>query len=86
MKRLDVVMQILTIRFLGNDSSIPLSGISSHYELSSLARTQGSWVQIQLKAWMSMCVYSVFMLLCVYVAALRRADLPTKEPYRLCID
>jgi hypothetical protein len=28
------------------------------------------------------CVYSVFVSSCVYVAALRRADLPSKESYR----
>jgi hypothetical protein len=30
-----------------------------------LAWKLGSWVRIHLKAWMSWCVYSVFMLLCV---------------------
>jgi hypothetical protein len=30
------------------------------------------------------CVYSVFVLFCVYVAAFRRADPPSKESYRLC--
>jgi hypothetical protein len=35
------------------------------HELSSLARTLGSWVRIPLKAWMSVCVYSVFVLSCV---------------------
>jgi hypothetical protein len=34
-------------------------------ELSSPVRTLGSWVLIPLEAWMSLCVYSVFMLLCV---------------------
>jgi hypothetical protein len=48
-------------------------------ELSSLARTLGSWVGIPLEAWMSVCVYSVFVLFCVYVAALRRADPLSKE-------
>jgi hypothetical protein len=33
---------------------------------------------------MSMCVYSVFMLPSVKVAALRRADPPSKESCRLC--
>jgi hypothetical protein len=33
---------------------------------------------------MSVRVYSVFVLFCVQVAALRRADLPSKESYRLC--
>jgi hypothetical protein len=31
------------------------------------------------------CVYSVFVLLCVQVEALRRADPPSKESYRLWI-
>jgi hypothetical protein len=35
---------------------------------------------------MSVCVYSVLVLSCVYVAALRRADPPSKEFYRLYID
>jgi hypothetical protein len=54
-------------------------------ELSSLARTLGSWVRIPLKAWMSVGVYSVFVLFCVRVAAMRRADHPSKESCRLCI-
>jgi hypothetical protein len=33
---------------------------------------------------MSVCVYSVFVLSCVLVAALRRADPPSKKSYRLC--
>jgi hypothetical protein len=32
------------------------------HETSSPARTLGSWVRIQLEAWMSVCVYSVFVL------------------------
>jgi hypothetical protein len=35
------------------------------HELSSLARTLGSWVRIPLKAWMSVCIYSMFVLPCV---------------------
>jgi hypothetical protein len=31
------------------------------HELSSLARTLGTWVGIPLKAWMSVCIYSVFV-------------------------
>jgi hypothetical protein len=31
-----------------------------------------------------LCVYSVFVLSCVQVAALRRADPPSKESYQLC--
>jgi hypothetical protein len=38
-----------------------------------------------LEAWMSTYVYSVFVLCCVQVATLRRADLPSKVSYRLCI-
>jgi hypothetical protein len=30
------------------------------------------------------CVYSVFVLFCVYEQALRRADPPSKESYQLC--
>jgi hypothetical protein len=41
-----------------------------------------SWVQIPLQAWISVFI-SVFVLSCVYVAALRRADLPSKESYQL---
>jgi hypothetical protein len=48
--------------------------------MSSLARTLGSWVRIPLKAWMSVSVYSVFLLSCVLVAALRRADPSFKSP------
>jgi hypothetical protein len=39
-----------------------------------------------LEAWMSVCVYSVFVLSCVQVTALRGADPPSKESYRLCKD
>jgi hypothetical protein len=35
------------------------------HEPSSPARTLGSWVRIPLKAWMSACIYSVFVLFCV---------------------
>jgi hypothetical protein len=30
------------------------------------------------------CIYSVFVLFCVYAAALQRADRSSKESYRLC--
>jgi hypothetical protein len=56
------------------------------HEPSSPARTLGSWIRIPLKAWMSVCFYSVFVLFCGYVAALRRADPPSKKSYRLCTD
>jgi hypothetical protein len=51
------------------------------HELSSPAQILGSCVLIPL-VWMSVCVYSGFVLFCVYVAA----DPPSKESYRLCID
>jgi hypothetical protein len=35
------------------------------HELSSLAQPLGSWVRVSLNAWMSVCVYSVFVLPCV---------------------
>jgi hypothetical protein len=35
------------------------------HELSSPARTMGSWVRIPLRTWMSVCVYSVCVVLCV---------------------
>jgi hypothetical protein len=53
------------------------------HELSSPAQTLGSWFPIPLEIWMSMCVYSVFVLFCVQVAALWRADLPSKDSCRL---
>jgi hypothetical protein len=50
------------------------------HEMSSPVRTLGSWVRIPLKAWISVCVCSVFVLCS---AALRRADPPPKGSYRL---
>jgi hypothetical protein len=35
---------------------------------------------------MSVCVYSVFVLLCVQVAVMGRANSPSKGPYRMCIN
>jgi hypothetical protein len=49
------------------------------------ARTLGSSVQIQFETRMSLCVYSVFVLSCVQIKALRRADPPSEESYWLCI-
>jgi hypothetical protein len=34
------------------------------YESSSPVRTLGSWVRIPIEAWMSVCVYTVFVLFC----------------------
>jgi hypothetical protein len=56
------------------------------HELSSPARTLGSWVRIPLRALMfgvCVCVYSVFVLSFVEVKALRRADHSSKESYCL---
>jgi hypothetical protein len=50
------------------------------HELSSPAQTLGSWVRTPLEAWMSACVYSVFVLFCMQVAALRRADPGPRNP------
>jgi hypothetical protein len=52
------------------------------HELSSLARTMGSWVRTPGKAWMFVCVH--LFCVCGQVAALRRADHSPKESYRLC--
>jgi hypothetical protein len=65
-------------------ASITVSARSQTWTVFA-ARRVGSWDQIPLEAWMFMCVYSVFMLFCMQVAALRRADPPSKESYRLCI-
>jgi hypothetical protein len=54
-------------------------------ELSWLARTLGLWVRIPFEAWMSVSAYSVSVSFNVWVEALWRADLPSKESYRLCI-
>jgi hypothetical protein len=52
---------------------------------SSPARTVGSWVRIPLEAWMSVCIYFVFVLSCVYVVASRQADPSSEESCRLNI-
>jgi hypothetical protein len=48
---------------------------------SSPARTFESWVRIPLEAW-SLCAFILFVLFCVYVVALRRADPRSKESRR----
>jgi hypothetical protein len=55
------------------------------HELFSPAQMLGSWVRIPLEAKMSVCVYSESVFSCVQVAALRRADPPSKGSYRLSI-
>jgi hypothetical protein len=54
------------------------------HELSWPPQTLGSSVRIHLKARMSVCIYSVFVLSSVQIAALRRADPQSKESYLLC--
>jgi hypothetical protein len=44
------------------------------HELSLPAQTLRSWVRMPLEAWVSVCVYSVFVLYSVQVAALQRVD------------
>jgi hypothetical protein len=57
---------------------------SLRHELPSLARKPGPWVRHPLTAWMfSVCVVCAFSCVCVQVEALRRADHPSKESYRL---
>jgi hypothetical protein len=51
------------------------------HEEPSSARTQGSWFRIPFEDWMSGYVYSLPVLFCVQVEALRGADLPSKEFY-----
>jgi hypothetical protein len=54
------------------------------HELSSPARTLGSWIRMSLEAWMSVCVCSMFVLSCMQVEALRWADAPSEVSYHLC--
>jgi hypothetical protein len=49
------------------------------HEVSVLAQTLGSWFRISLDSWLSVQFSPVFVL----PLALRRADPPTKESYRL---
>jgi hypothetical protein len=72
---LDVFVYSMKGRIIQGRSQCPRSLWN---ELSSAARTLGSWVRTPLKAWMS-----VFVLSCVQVAAFRRTDPPSKESYRL---
>jgi hypothetical protein len=53
------------------------------HELSSPAQTLGSWVRILLDHG---CLYAFILsvLSCLLIAALRRADPPSKDSYRLC--
>jgi hypothetical protein len=48
------------------------------HEPASTTRPLGPWVRIPLKARICVSVYSVFVLSCVQVASLRRAEVPSK--------
>jgi hypothetical protein len=54
------------------------------HELSSPSQTLGSWVRVTLESWMPVYIYSLFVLSCVYIVALRLADPPSKESDRPC--
>jgi hypothetical protein len=73
-----------TISKAGQISCLQISARSK--ALTSLpVQTLRSWVRMPLETWISVCIFSVFVLSCVYVAALRLADPPSKESYRLRI-
>jgi hypothetical protein len=55
------------------------------YKMSSLPRTLGSCIRISLKAHGYLCAFILFVLFCVQVTVLWRADPPPMESYRLCI-
>jgi hypothetical protein len=48
------------------------------------ARSNAGIVGLNPTLGMDVCIYSVFVLLCVQVEALRRTDPSSKESYRLC--
>jgi hypothetical protein len=70
-------LEIMNSEMSGHSFTSVGSGICKHLqgrsqwlcslrrELSLLARTLGLWFRIPLKAWMSACIYSVFMLSCI---------------------
>jgi hypothetical protein len=66
---------------LSDVSGCPLADHSGslRHELSSPAQTLGLWVRIPFEALMSVCVYSVCVVLC-----LPWSDPPSKESSRLC--
>jgi hypothetical protein len=56
----------LLLRNMNNENAISLKGRSrwprvQRREMSSSARTLGSWVRIKFKAWIFVCVHSVFV-------------------------
>jgi hypothetical protein len=66
----------------GTDHSDRPRGLK--HELSSPTQTLGSWFESHSRHG-CLCSFILFMLFCVQIEALRRADPPSKESYRLCI-
>jgi hypothetical protein len=83
---MDMVCDLALFRNCVSMSSCNLWGCMSQgprgprHELSSPAKTLGSWVRIPLEAWVSLCVYSVLVLSCVQVVAFRRAGPHPRSP------
>jgi hypothetical protein len=93
------VMAQRTVGYYGMDGTFPIFSMKTgtgmvaswsqrscglRHEPSSPARILGSWVRIPLEAWVSMYVYSVFVVSCVQISPLRRAEPQSKKFYRLC--
>jgi hypothetical protein len=53
--------------------------------MSSPTQILRLWVGIPLEALMVVFIYSVFVLFCMQVKALRQADPPSKESCRMCL-
>jgi hypothetical protein len=69
---------------IGEDKDrIPIAVAALRHELSSLERWDRGFEFHSIMD-ICVCVYSVFVLSCVQVAALKRADHSPKESYRLC--
>jgi hypothetical protein len=71
------------LRALGGEWPITVAARSKAWTVFARLNT-GSRVRIPFEAGMSVCVYSMLVLSCMYVEALRRDDPPPKELYRLC--
>jgi hypothetical protein len=62
----------------------PLRAVAEYLPYACIY-TYTFWTRIPFEAQMSVFVYSVYVMSCVQVVALRRADPPPKESCRLCI-